>query len=305
MAGDPNYQYRKLQVRGNGVAGLTTFVDLSPSPLSLTNNGGVVISSGLTQFGENMAYFNGTSGALLISATDARWGLLTDTFTIAFWAKPTAMPASGNWCRLFMFGGNNDPAAFTIQISDAGRIIAAVPHTSGAGGIATSDGAFTTDALHYYELSVSSGTARIFKDGAVIAGPSTLVCPTSSAGQTIRIGSDIAATVNTPYTGYLFDVIIDAGAARHTAAYSNPTALIPDYVAQVSGTIRDGSGAACARTVHLIDRASGAFVGSTTSNATTGAYLIKTASTNEVCRIVLDDAGGILQNDLIDRVIPA
>lgn len=304
MAGDPNYAFRQLQIRGNGTTGATTFADLSPSPIAVTNNGGVVVSSGSTNLSENTALFDGTVNGLLITGSQARWGNLTDTFTIAFWANPTALPSSGNWCRLFMFGANSTTTGFTMQFTNDGTLIASVPYGT-VTGIAAGAGTMATGGWHYYEFSMNAGTGRIFKDGAVVAGPASMTAPVSGAAQTLRIGFDTAGTVDSKYTGYLQDIIIDVGVARHTSAYSSPTALTPDYVAQVAGTIRDAAGAPCARTVHLIHRATGALIGTTTSNGTTGAYNIKTATTDEVCRIVLDDSSGSLQNDLIDRVIPA
>ena len=73
----------------------------------------------------------------------------------------------------------------------------------------------------------------------------------------------------------------------------------------VSGIITDDTGTPCARTVRLYDRATGAFIAETTSDASTGAYdFSDMVSDSEVQRIVLDDSAGTLYNDLIDRVIP-
>jgi hypothetical protein len=73
----------------------------------------------------------------------------------------------------------------------------------------------------------------------------------------------------------------------------------------VAGIITDDTGTPCARTVRLYDRATGAFIAETTSDASTGAYDFSTVSSaDEVQRIVLDDSDGTLYNDLIDRIIP-
>ena len=73
---------------------------------------------------------------------------------------------------------------------------------------------------------------------------------------------------------------------------------------EVSGVIRDDTGALCARTVRIVNRSTGALIASTTSSASTGAYVLPTPTLDEVQRIVLDDSGGTLYNDIIDRVIP-
>ena len=71
----------------------------------------------------------------------------------------------------------------------------------------------------------------------------------------------------------------------------------------VSGTVLDDTATPAARTVRLYNRATGALVGATISDGVTGEYSIA-APDLEVDRIVLDDSGGSLYNDIIDRVLP-
>lgn len=52
-------------------------------------------------------------------------------------------------------------------------------------------------------------------------------------------------------------------------------------------------------------RDTGALLGTTTSNATTGAYSFPTAFDGEVQVVCLDDAAGTTHNDLIARTTPA
>jgi hypothetical protein len=72
----------------------------------------------------------------------------------------------------------------------------------------------------------------------------------------------------------------------------------------VSGIVYDDASVAAARVVRVYRRSDGSLVGQVTSDAGTGAYSIACPN-EEVQRIVLDDAGGTLYNDIIDRVIPA
>lgn len=55
----------------------------------------------------------------------------------------------------------------------------------------------------------------------------------------------------------------------------------------LTGTVKDASGAFVARTVRAYNRSTGALVGSTTSNATTGAWNIVTANTDPHYAVVL------------------
>lgn len=74
----------------------------------------------------------------------------------------------------------------------------------------------------------------------------------------------------------------------------------------ISGTVRDGSGNPAARTLRIYRRDTGALVAETTSDGTTGAYTKDLAfMTEEMQVICLDDASGIVENDLILRTFPA
>jgi len=72
----------------------------------------------------------------------------------------------------------------------------------------------------------------------------------------------------------------------------------------ISGNVYDDTNAGCVRTVRAYSRATGQLLGSTLSAAGTGAFSIAVPA-GEVQRVVLDDDGGTVYNDLMDRVIPA
>lgn len=72
----------------------------------------------------------------------------------------------------------------------------------------------------------------------------------------------------------------------------------------VSGLVKQ-DGVAAARTVRLYQRDTGALLGTTTSNAITGAYSFTTAFNSEVQVVCLDDFTGTIYNDQIARVTPA
>jgi hypothetical protein len=73
--------------------------------------------------------------------------------------------------------------------------------------------------------------------------------------------------------------------------------------AAISGTVLDAGGSPCARTVRLHRRDTGAVLGETTSNATTGEYSIASGYAGECYVVFLDDDAGTDFNALIvDRV---
>jgi hypothetical protein len=84
---------------------------------------------------------------------------------------------------------------------------------------------------------------------------------------------------------------------------ASAAAPLPPRLAAVSGVVYDDASAPCARVVRAYRRSDGALVDQTVSDAVTGAYELA-CTDDEVDRVVLDDDGGALHNDLIDRVIP-
>ncbi|HCE28492.1 MAG TPA: hypothetical protein DET46_06730 [Comamonadaceae bacterium] len=72
----------------------------------------------------------------------------------------------------------------------------------------------------------------------------------------------------------------------------------------VSGIVTDATSNPAAREVRAIDRATGAILGTTTSDAGTGAYAIAVPVASEVQVVFLDNAAGDVENDLILRTLP-
>jgi hypothetical protein len=72
----------------------------------------------------------------------------------------------------------------------------------------------------------------------------------------------------------------------------------------VSGTILDINGNGVLRVLRIYRRDTGVLLGSTSSNAITGAYSFSDAFSGEVNVVMLDDAAGTIENDQILRTTP-
>lgn len=72
----------------------------------------------------------------------------------------------------------------------------------------------------------------------------------------------------------------------------------------ISGTVVDSNSNGIARTVRVYRRDTGALLGETISNPSTGAYSITLDHTGEVQVVMLDDAAGTVENDQILRTTP-
>lgn len=118
------------------------------------------------------------------------------------------------------------------------------------------------------------------------------------------IGAFYTTSAINPWDGYIDELRITKGIARYSGDFTAPSAPFMDGIASVEGVIYNSAGVPAQRTVRCYDRSTGALVGETLSDATTGEYVIYCPTVDEVQRIVLDDAVAPLLNDLIDRVIP-
>lgn len=131
-------------------------------------------------------------------------------------------------------------------------------------------------------------------------------------------GGALSNTISIPFSG---DIYLAAGSGSSSTPSGNITAnfgatsfaapapqgYAPGFgtvvTYPISGNVKDDSGANAARTVRLYRRSDGMFIGSTTSNPSTGNYSFDSFYGGEIQRIVLDDDAGALYNDLIDRVL--
>lgn len=299
MAADPNYASVSLLLHGDGANGSTTITDNSANPKTVTAGGNAQISTAQSKFGGSSLYFDGTGDYLSIPAhADFQFG--TGAFTIEAWLYMTATPGAQG-AQIFgrqEYGAGSDyvflvksDRTVTFYLSNA------------AANVATSTATVPLNTWCHVAVTRSGTTFYVFVDGVGASGTSALSTEVPYA-VSYSIGADQNGDESN-YTGHIDDLRITKGVARYTATFTPPAIAHPDGMGEVSGVIRDDTGALCARTVRIINRSTGALIASTTSNASTGAYALPTPTLDEVQRIVLDDSGGTLYNDIIDRVIPS
>lgn len=204
------------------VAGL---VDLKGNTPTLSGGIGVSATQSLTA--GYSAYFDGVDDRVAFPAS-ADWDMSGGTFTIEWAMYPTTMPTPGTQCRIFLIGVNGSTTSLYIGFDDTGAIQVYVPYGAPT-GLSASAGSVVLNAMNIFELSVSAGQARLFKSGALIAGPISITLPTSSSSNQLFIGWDTVATVNFKYAGYLDRVRLAKGVARHTLPFVESGAAFPTY----------------------------------------------------------------------------
>lgn len=291
MAGDPNYNSVSLLLDGNGTNGSTSIVDLSATPHTVTAVGNAQISTAVLLASGATFSFDGSGDYL--SSTDAdisNFG--AGDFRVEMMVNHASIGDFGYAQGAAMGSGSSDKWWFGLE---SGNIKFGQHSTANSVSAAWTP---TAGTWYYIVADRHGGVTDLYVDNTLVA--------TSSVFSGVSFGSD-GATIGGMTTPRYMDgniawVRITKGVSR--GAVTKPTTMWPITVPIVSGIVRDSSNALCQRTVRAYDRVTGALVGVTTSNATTGVYTLGCATTNEVNIVCLDDAAGTLENDLILRTTP-
>lgn len=299
MAGDVNFSNVVLLLHGDGANGSTTFTDRSPVPKTVTPFGNANISSAQSRFGGSSIYFDG-SGDYLRTASHSDFNFSSGDFTIELWVFAIILASQP---YIVQFYGGVTSQRFAIQILSSG-VPSLYVESGGSGGSYASSVGISAGTYSHIALCKSGATTRLFVDGVLgYTGTPSQAYPNVSC--LVEFGAAVAASV-AYLNGYLNDIRITKGVARYTSAFTPPDRPHPDGFGEVEGVIRDSAGAPASRTVRLMRRDTGAVVSSTISDPVTGAYRLATPTLGEVVRIVHSNTTTApLENDLIDRVIPA
>jgi len=306
MAGDVNYSNVSLLLHCDGVNNSTTFADNSSTPKTVTANGLAKISTAQSKFGGASGVFSGSTSYLSVPYS-SELSLVSGDFTIEAWIYLTTLTSSSQ-AILDKDGveGASYPQ-YSLGVNSTGKIDCFLGNGNGVSPVGGSFVGITTitlNAWHHVAIVRTGSTCKGFLNGS--QEWSGAAATMYEGSKPLLIGYSSGQPTAAFFNGHIDDLRITKGVARYTANFTPPTSAFANGLAQVSGIIRDNSGTPCARTVRLVRRDTGAPVGNTTSNASTGLYAIDVSTLDEVVRIVHSNTTTApLENDLIDRVIPA
>lgn len=304
MAVDSLWSSVVLFMPMDGTDGSTSAViDVKGHTATLVGNTQIKTAQYLT--GGSSCYFDGAGDRITFPAS-SDWDFSGGNGSIEFAVRPDVLSTGTDWCRLFLIGANGSTSALTCQWNNSGAMQFGVP---GYTMVAAANGTIATGSWQRFEMSLSGGSARIFKDGALVAGPTTITAQASSSSNQLYIGYDTVGTVNFNYQGYLDRVRFTKGTARHTSAFTSDDNPFPRPT--ITGTVYDSAGAKAAKVVVAQKRSTLAMAGQTVSDGSTGIYTIYPADFSEHIVTRFDTAtyplvdGGSGENAIIyDRVIP-
>ena len=181
-----------------------------------TPSGGAVISTAEYKFGGASGYFNGNDA--WIDTPTSEDLLLDGDFTIDGWIRPEdfSRPFS---CIIASGSPSFSSGSFFFMVYGSDRRVGA--GYPGANPAVRSSLQLTAGQWYFVELSRSGSALRLFINGNLEATAANSATWDFSATKTM-IGSNGWDGVNSRFRGYIDDLRVTKGVARHTASYTPP-----------------------------------------------------------------------------------
>lgn len=266
--GDASYNSVVLSLHGD-VNATGAFTDSSRVPKTMTVVG-ATISTAQAKYGLGSMLFNGSSQYAHTPAV-ADFLLGAGDFTAEAWIRLGAVGASqkimGVWSDTSAVG-----FSWKVEVINTNYLQFTYSTTGGNFfNLAATSSPFVTNTWYHIEVVRSSTNIYLFVNGVLlntlaVAAASFYAVASSKLFEVGRDGAGPAAYFN----GYISDLRLTKGVARHTATFTPPTDRHPD---KVSGAM--------------------------------GSYSFYTPTLDELDIICFDNTDGTLENDRVLRTIPA
>ena len=194
-----------------------SLTDESPQGQTLTVSGNTAATTVESKFGSSIS-FDG-SGDWITASPDPSLVFGTSPFTVEFWMYWDGTVTGTPWMGVMGAHNGNGVNRYGIFMNANGithYIQTAFPAVS----------AFPANQwVHIASTRDASGICRFFIDGVL----KSTVTDTGNltATQGFRVGNDFD-TNRPPFSGYLDDIRVTRGVARHTANFTPPTAAFPN-----------------------------------------------------------------------------
>lgn len=273
----------------------TDYKSVAPPEANITTYGNIAISSAQSKFGTASMATDGV-GDYIYALTTTNILTTDGNFTIEGWTRITAFANPVN--TIFNLYQDTSHRGIRLSALSDGRLrfellddVVSVIHPLPAPLLTWFHWAVTKD----------DGQLRAWLNGV----PSEAIVQ-STAFTPVRlyiaeIGWNTSAD---GLYGNFNELRVTKDVARYTEAFTPPTAPFPRYGAALVGAVFGPDGLPAARTVRAHDRATGALLATTTSDALTGTYEFGVALPGtEVQLVCLDDEDAPVLTDLLRRVV--
>lgn len=211
-----------LLLHFDGANGSTTFTDNSQNALTVTVNGGAVISTAQSKFGGSSGYFDG-NGDYLSVAPSAALNFSAD-FTIEMWIRVSTL----NY-QFILGGSDNSSGKLMLAINPSGPEAGQI--WMGRGGVGWplqfSGHSLTTDSWAHIAITRAGDQNRCFVNGVQIGAAITDTTSWESHPGGLLIGSQAEG----PHlSGYMDELRIVNDTAAYTANFTPPVTPFADPV---------------------------------------------------------------------------
>jgi len=237
MAVDDIYTVSLLHM--NGADGSTSITDESGKTWTL--NGNAQLDTAKKKFGTASLYFDG-SGDYAVSSThdDFDYGAADWTWNLQFATNRTTrmdvMVNDVTW---------PNSAGLTLILNYSGQGSIAFYEFSTNKISTTTDQGFTDNNFHHLELARGSDIFYLFLDGSLIGSSTASQSNGGGYPTVLGINENLSSY---PYLGWIDEVRISKGIARHTSTFEPPTA---EYGAEEEQVIISGVGISASGMIYM------------------------------------------------------
>jgi hypothetical protein len=226
MAGDLYFDKTVLLLHCNGSDASTTFTDSSPLANTVTASGNAQLDTADKKYGTAAALFDGTTD-YLSSADSAAWHFADGDFTLECWVKTNGTPSENKIVIGQRAGDGSTDKSWVWYISPTLKLNLDFSTDGSAVTTTTSTSSISASTWTHIAVVRSGSTGYFFIGGALDAttisfGSASLYNSTAALGIGGRLDGGRSLD------GWLDDVRITKGVARYTAAFTAPTAELPD-----------------------------------------------------------------------------
>ena len=302
MLKDPFAQFVSCGLHFDGAEGSTTFTDIKGGSFSVAGNAKITTSHKAPLVGNtSCGYFDGWARIHDTYSTGiCAFG--TGDFTIELWLRPVNAGKGSVWARVA------ETAQYPLQNGWALVMTNANGENPARIGFQQSSGAFLlfssrplyNDVWVHLAFVRASGRLMLFLNGK-LDGETTYTDDLWRPG--FAIGGSLDGSWRELFNGFVDDFRVTK-AARYTSDFYVPDVPFADYKREVAGRVLDPNGGPAVRELRVYRRDSGLLIAKGNSISLDGSYSIGVNYDGEVQVVMVDNDGGIVENDQILRTTP-
>lgn len=221
--GDPDFANVVVLLHMDGSDASTTFTDVKGH--TFTAAGNAQIDTAQSKFGGASGLFDG-SGDYITTPDSADWDLGTGDFTIEFFIRFNALPASSAYSLVGNYVSGTSGWIVQFRNDAPGARL-----TFGSSGDTPIDG-FTwspsTATWYHVAITRASGTVKAWVDGTQVGSDVTNTENISGSTGVLMIGALNLGPLQY-LNGWLDELRITKGVARYASGFTAPTQAFPDF----------------------------------------------------------------------------